>query len=584
MEILPEATFKIGMTTKAEHLARAGFAILVSEEALRVGEKKYFKEIAFKYKDRQLSKGLTRFGRVREDVDEDHLNIIQHAARNFSARIEKKLEELIDVVWMETLPEFAKLRAFQDHLNAMDETGPYSSHIKDQKSRVDSFIGFIRHYVRGRLVYCLVDNMSYQQAKDGTNHRIAERWQFLDGREGPNYVHDVVYDSLSDFERMMTRDFWVIMRGIEWTTNDYSNRIRDHLADDNSVSYNRNVQLANKYGIDYVNMRDLENGARDVNLAMRDTTLGCGVDLDSKSGPAPSTSSQPAAARSAIDEVTEKLSQLESDTRIDNPTLDDWYDAEERVQSGSQISSRDWRLNYNGHEAMTRETTSGVPRFSLYEFLQQVKRHVGSVCNGVLMRGENDWSVLCPTLLCLTDEEYKYLPLFAGGMNDESGGVFEEEIPLAEKGPAGPGPVFHTGSTVNSMASDVDFDGRSSTFETATMEGVETSLGVEDGFSDHLDRRVVYSEDDFPMSHDSLPVESHARADVTAGAENTSAVEQSAGNGTVVGVVEECGGALPIASNASVIDSDDFFNTGGDDDEGDFDMDDSGSEGTITED
>jgi hypothetical protein len=240
------------------------------------------------------------------------------------------------------------------------------------------------------------------------------------------------------------------------------------------VFYNRNIQLANKFGIDYVNMRDLENGTRDVNLAMRDTTLRRGVFV-------PGTFDQPAPAQSTIDEMTEKLSQLDADTRFDNPTLDDWYEAEDRVKSASEVRTRDWTLNYFAHETMAQETTYGVPRFSLYEFLQQIRRHIGTTCITMLMRGENDWSVLCPTLLCLTEEEYKFLPLFAGGWNDGSGGVFEEEIPPAEKGPAGPGPAFHTGSTANSLASDLDFDGRSSTFDTATMDGVETSLGVEDG-------------------------------------------------------------------------------------------------------
>jgi hypothetical protein len=41
-------------------------------------------------------------------------------------------------------------------------------------------------------------------------------------------------------------------------------------------------------------------------------------------------------------------------------------------------------------------------------------------------------------------------------MDDDSGGAFQEEIPLTEKGPIGPGPSFHAGSTTNSMARDED--------------------------------------------------------------------------------------------------------------------------------
>ena len=38
--------------------------------------------------------------------------------------------------------------------------------------------------------------------------------------------------------------------------------------------------------------------------------------------------------------------------------------------------------------------------------------------------------------------------MWAGGLDDGTGGVFEEDIPFAEKGPVGPCPVFHTGPTV----------------------------------------------------------------------------------------------------------------------------------------
>jgi len=41
-------------------------------------------------------------------------------------------------------------------------------------------------------------------------------------------------------------------------------------------------------------------------------------------------------------------------------------------------------------------------------------------------------------------------------MDDGSGGAFQEEIPLTEKGPIGPGPSCHAGSTTNSMARDED--------------------------------------------------------------------------------------------------------------------------------
>ena len=50
------------------------------------------------------------------------------------------------------------------------------------------------------------------------------------------------------------------------------------------------------------------------------------------------------------------------------------------------------------------------------------------------------------------DTELKYLPIWADGLDDGSGGVFQEVIPPPElgMGPGGPGPGFHTGYTVGS--------------------------------------------------------------------------------------------------------------------------------------
>ncbi|KAL7958799.1 hypothetical protein V8C34DRAFT_281753 [Trichoderma compactum] len=56
-------------------------------------------------------------------------------------------------------------------------------------------------------------------------------------------------------------------------------------------------------------------------------------------------------------------------------------------------------------------------------------------------------------LLTLDDNELKFLPLWAGGCNDGTGGVFETELPPAQWGPNGPGPAYHTGNTIPSTSS-----------------------------------------------------------------------------------------------------------------------------------
>ncbi|KAM0205138.1 hypothetical protein ACHAQI_009501 [Fusarium lateritium] len=58
-------------------------------------------------------------------------------------------------------------------------------------------------------------------------------------------------------------------------------------------------------------------------------------------------------------------------------------------------------------------------------------------------------------LLTLNDNELKYLPLWCGGCDDGTGGVFEEPIPETSMGANGPGPGYHTGHTIPSTASSI---------------------------------------------------------------------------------------------------------------------------------
>lgn len=62
---------------------------------------------------------------------------------------------------------------------------------------------------------------------------------------------------------------------------------------------------------------------------------------------------------------------------------------------------------------------------------------------------------LVDTLTCLSHEEFRFLPLWAGGDDDGSGGVFTDpNIPMVEGGGfSAPGPSIHTGSTTPSADS-----------------------------------------------------------------------------------------------------------------------------------
>jgi hypothetical protein len=129
--------------------------------------------------------------------------------------------------------------------------------------------------------------------------------------------------------------------------------------------------------------------------------------------------------------------------------------------------------------------------FNMSKLFLEAKDHIRVIATAMLDQREMGFDVaLTDTLLCLGPEEFKYLPLWAGGDDDDSGGVFDDTIPFPLAGPNGPGPSFHTGFS-NASAASSEFDTMSD------RTAFNTSIAVEDGFSDHIDRRLVVADDDF---------------------------------------------------------------------------------------
>ncbi|KAI1409120.1 hypothetical protein F5Y13DRAFT_170760 [Hypoxylon sp. FL1857] len=112
-----------------------------------------------------------------------------------------------------------------------------------------------------------------------------------------------------------------------------------------------------------------------------------------------------------------------------------------------------------------------TPGFDATEFRRQL-----SSALGVLWKGWTRPDLEAPLtrtrhmVLALSDDEFKYLPLWAGGLDDGTGGVFDAVVPDADLGPIGPGPAYHTGDTIATDASSIcQSDKTPSQVSTATM-------------------------------------------------------------------------------------------------------------------
>ncbi|EPE10629.1 hypothetical protein F503_05724 [Ophiostoma piceae UAMH 11346] len=91
-------------------------------------------------------------------------------------------------------------------------------------------------------------------------------------------------------------------------------------------------------------------------------------------------------------------------------------------------------------------------------------------------------------MLCLTSDEFRFLPMWAGGNNDDTGAVFQTALPSAQLGPVGPGPAYHTGHTTASSASTVDTGFDSASVAALSMRGPPSVSS--DGVGEFVDLRL----------------------------------------------------------------------------------------------
>lgn len=518
MEILPEIVLRMGYALENPKLTRSAFAILVSEEAFRIASSK---PSPIARGPSVHSNESTLFGRPREALDEDLVNAIQHAGRSFAEKIEATVEDLMDpkMRWLEQLPEFAVLGKFDKFLE--DNKHLLKKEFEEAKEAVTNLKSMLIHFVRGRLLWCALQPLNEVQARDSLNHRFAENYLAPPATEFRD-----IYDGLTDHERYTTKFFWQNLNYLDWSENGcQSNLLYDKFIRKRFPFEQQQINFAKMHGIKGVFRDEIEKAAFRYHRVVRNVadtvwSMKEGLGLSpSKAGPSVSILKSPI---TKIKDELEKFSLKDASekaegfwTKFDECTS--LGDTQPLLEKPKFVPNLDPRLI---SQLLSNDSQPRIPleyldhHINISSLFINIEKQLSILSYKMISKGEQDWSTLCDTLLCLDENEYKYLPLWAGGMDDGSGGVFEEMIPPANKGPIGPGPSYHTGSTLNSAASsEMDFDGGDTGSWTSgglDTEYLHTSLAVGDGHSDHIDRRYVASEEDFPMEDAVTTVADHA--------------------------------------------------------------------------
>lgn len=226
--------------------------------------------------------------------------------------------------------------------------------------------------------------------------------------------------------------------------------------------------------------------------------------------------------------------------------------------------------------------------FELTWFFSQARDSIKAIAKGKLqsadsgLRNEPHEVGITNTLVCLEDSEWKYLPLWAGGYDDGTGGVFSDQLPTAELGFTTSGPAVHTGFTPansNSAASEFEMVDSESGIDT-----VNTSMVNNRSVAGALNRRLVYAADsmesssseDFEMvSAIEDPLEEEARRQMEAQERVEAAEEEAAGK------VEKNKRKFADENYADLFDDDEDDEDAGSIDDNDTVMDDDGADDVI---
>ena len=167
--------------------------------------------------------------------------------------------------------------------------------------------------------------------------------------------------------------------------------------------------------------------------------------------------------------------------------------AESDIWAEHEKHYEDDGVQEHSNESMSTGYTFASIFFSLEAFFKQAQKYIENFATNKLRTPNHLELGIVNTLVCLEDTEWKYLPLYAGGNDDESMGVFNDDLPTAEHGFTTAGPEIHDGSTpATSVRSPSEFEFVSAGDSAST---INASTATNRGFSDTIRRGHVHAVD-----------------------------------------------------------------------------------------
>lgn len=498
LEIHPEVSYRVACGIGLASLCVDSFIGLVGDEALL-----YIMREASLAPPKSWAPILGR-SRIADFLEDTEVQRIEYASKSFADKVINNFLYLAgkDMPWMANLGEFEKIHQY---LRDFPEDGKL----------VSELVNALRDFIRYRIYRVLCT------AKDPRRScNILSPNDPTSGGDG--------FDQPAVVQRIIGRDFWRHLSSLDLASDaNFASRVLPHQQHHHSIAEigngitafqgheNARLRVISRFSVE-LKIQEF-NAAVKCQLSCilfhptRRRALGSSSNYFPDSAVNTSRSVQTLEAPASTDDGHNKPLTLNlrssqppqgahSSSAINKP-LNLAFRLHSQPSSGEhQISGRS--SNELGAIGPSNSTPSAlavpdslledicagryvdVMTFDLDRFLCNAWTWVNNFAGTLLYpHGDNTAPLeATDTLFSLTDDQFRFLPLWAGGLDDGSGGVFtDQNIPNLEHGGfSAPGPAVHTGSvastrTDNSL-SDIDPDDSLSTVQGASHHATHSHV------------------------------------------------------------------------------------------------------------
>ncbi|KAJ5712455.1 hypothetical protein N7493_008923 [Penicillium malachiteum] len=434
IEVHPEISFRVACGIQSDVLCRHAFAGMVADEAtvhlIRSAGLQPYEQWA----------PLFQKSRMHGLLSDTDIQRIEYASKAFTEDILKHFLHLAgtDMGWLDEIPEFQKILL-------------HASQFPEDREIAHDLIKLIKQNTRSRLCHSLFRSKDPERMTDEICPETSPFWHAFKPEDmimramGRGFWTDLAYQNfdLPAYPDANPHPTYLSLMDIGHGLLPFDleadvpiGPVAGELLAQKVTAFNIRAQ---EVKLAYESKQSSPSTQSNYSLPMRPR-----VNEPSNTPHSATDASVPIASESPGPLAPEMVLPL----RLANPANTD-HPQQSQFPNPTTDVSRD--------PATDNANQSCEPVFNLHKFMQFAGTYISSYACALLYSREQVPLDRRATdhLTCLTDGQWKYLPLWAGGNDDGTGGVFnDQDIPnLSSEGFLGPGPAIGTRSgSANSQA------------------------------------------------------------------------------------------------------------------------------------